>query len=528
MTEIARIAIDTSKSVFTLHGVDASGRAVLRRNLRRRELLRFFERLPPVEVVLEACGGSHHWGRTLLALGHRVRLIPPQYVKPFVKRGKNDRNDAEAISVAATQPSIGSVPVKSAAQQAAAMLLSVRELLVRQRTQLVNAMRGHAAEMGVVAPLGGKGLAELQTEIAAADEAAVPAAAKQAIALLGREAERIETRLRAIDTTLMQQHRANPVSRRLAAIPGIGPIAALSFTLRVDPTQFASARHFSAWLGLVPRECSTGRQAAPGRHQPGRQRAAAAAADAGRDGGHPACQAGSASRLAMAAEPAGPQAAQARRRGLGQQNGPHRVGHDDKRGGLPASAGAGLIACLPRGQGSREKMLIGRSDDPQNPCRVAASKVALPFGSGSRNPSGPAAAAATNRPDTRPQPHRSKIPLSDPLHPRGRPHTMGWSFADKRASCLPSTFSKQWANIILKTRRFSGSKRCLATACSTRRASRMMGSNSAIQTRRHAARRGLPGAGRRASGVRGAQGQRIVRSRAVNCCSAGGAGTRHR
>jgi transposase len=154
MTEIRRIAIDTSKSVFTLHGVDGAGRAVLRRNLRRGELLRFFARLPPVEVVLEACGGAHHWGRTLSAFGHQVRLIPPQYVKPFVKRSKNDRNDAEAIGVAAAQPSIGSVPIKSAEQQAAAMLLSVRELLVRQRTQPVNAMRGHAAEMGVVAPLG--------------------------------------------------------------------------------------------------------------------------------------------------------------------------------------------------------------------------------------------------------------------------------------------------------------------------------------------------------------------------------------
>jgi transposase len=131
MTDITRLAIDTSKSVFTLHGVDAAGRAIFRRNLRRRELLSFCERLPPVEVALEACGGSHHWGRALQALGHRVRLIPPQYVKPFVKRSKNDRNDAEAISVAAAQPSIGSVPVKSAEQQAAAMLLSVRELLVR-------------------------------------------------------------------------------------------------------------------------------------------------------------------------------------------------------------------------------------------------------------------------------------------------------------------------------------------------------------------------------------------------------------
>ena len=137
------------------------------------------------------------------------------------------------------------------------MLLSVRELLVRQRTQLVNAMRGHAAEMGVVAPLGAKGLAELRTEIAAADDAAVPVAAKQALALLGQEAERIEMRLRAIDTTLMQQHKANPLSRRLAAIPGIGPIAALSLALRVDARQFKSARHFAAWLGLVPRECST-------------------------------------------------------------------------------------------------------------------------------------------------------------------------------------------------------------------------------------------------------------------------------
>ena len=261
MTEIKRIAIDTSKSVFTLHGVDDAGRPVVRRNLRRRELLAFFEKLPPVEVALEACGGSHHWGRTLSALGHRVRLIPPQYVKPFVKRSKNDRNDAEAISVAASQPSIGSVPIKSVEQQAAAMLLSVRELLVRQRTQLVNALRGHAAELGMVAPLGEKGLAELQTEIAAADEGAVPAAAKQALMLLGQETRRIETRLAAIEAKLTQQYRANPVSRRLSGIPGVGPIGALNFALRVDPAQFRSARHFAAWLGLVPRECSTaGRQ----------------------------------------------------------------------------------------------------------------------------------------------------------------------------------------------------------------------------------------------------------------------------
>jgi transposase len=273
MNEITRIAIDTSKSVFTLHGVDGTGRAVLRRNLRRRELLSFFERLSPVEVVLEACGGSHHWGRALSAIGHRVRLLPPQYVKPFVKRSKNDRNDAEAISVAAAQPSIGSVPIKSAEQQAAAMLLSVRELLVRQRTQLGNALRGHAAELGVVAALGAKGLAELRGEIVAADDAVMPAAAREALALLGREADRIEIQLVTIDRKLMQEHKANPVSRRLAAIPGIGPITALNFALRVDPAQFKSARHFAAWLGLVPRECSTaGRQRLGGISRAGDER----------------------------------------------------------------------------------------------------------------------------------------------------------------------------------------------------------------------------------------------------------------
>ena len=185
MSEITRIAIDTSKSVFTLHGVDGSGRAVLRRNLRRSELAGFFEKLAPVEVVLEACGGSHHWGRWLTRLGHRVRLIPAQYVKPFVKRGKNDRNDAEAICVAAGQASVGEVAVKPIGMQADAMLLSVRELLVRSRTQLVNALRGHAAELGLVTPQGDKGVAQLEADIATADEAEVPAAARQALGLLG-------------------------------------------------------------------------------------------------------------------------------------------------------------------------------------------------------------------------------------------------------------------------------------------------------------------------------------------------------
>lgn len=258
VTEITRIAIDTSKSVFTLHGVDAAGRAVLRRNLRRSEMERFFAKHPPVEVVLEACAGSHHWGRWLGRFGHQVRLIPAHYVQPFVKRGKNDRNDAEAIAVAAAQPSIRDVPVKSIEMQAQAMLLSVRDLLVRQRTQLINALRGHAAELGLVAAQGDKGLAELQREIADADEAVVPQAARQALDLLGADISVVEARLTDIDGRLRRQLAGNAVAKRLTAVPGIGPIGALNLALRVDASAFKSGRHFAAWLGLAPREHSTG------------------------------------------------------------------------------------------------------------------------------------------------------------------------------------------------------------------------------------------------------------------------------
>ena len=256
MNEISRIAIDTSKSVFTLHGTDADGRAVLRRNLRRQEMVPFFARRPPLEVVLEACGGSHHWGRTLVGLGHQVRLIPPQYVKPFVTRGKNDRNDAEAISEAAARPDMREVTVKSAEQQAQAMLLSVRELLVRQRTQLVNALRGHAAEFGHVSRRGGAGVATVLADVG--EDAALPTPAKDALALLGEEIGRLEAKLAEIDAKLVAQHKQTATSRMLAEVPGIGPISALSLVLRVDFTQFKSGRHFASWLGLTPREHSTG------------------------------------------------------------------------------------------------------------------------------------------------------------------------------------------------------------------------------------------------------------------------------
>jgi transposase len=250
-----RIAVDTSKSVFTLHGVDEQGRPVLRQDLTRARFERIFGEMPPTEVVLEACGSSHHWGRFLQRLGHTVQLIPPQYVKPFVKRGKNDRNDAEAICEAASRPTMRFVPVKSAGMQAAAMDLGARDLLVRQRTQLVNAVRGHAAEFGIVT---GKGIARIEPLLQKIADTDMPQAAKTTLAHLGRIVAQLDEQLAEVDRRLVARHKANPVSQRLAAVPGIGPVTALTMAMRVDAGQFASSRHFAAWLGLTPEERSTG------------------------------------------------------------------------------------------------------------------------------------------------------------------------------------------------------------------------------------------------------------------------------
>jgi transposase len=256
MTELKLLAIDTSKHIFTLHGVDERGSPVLRRELRRAQLEPFFAKLPPTDVVLEACGGSHHWGRVMAALGHRVRLIPAQYVKPFVKRGKNDRIDAEAICEAAQRPAMHVVPVKSLAVQAAGMVLTVRETLVRQRTQLINTIRGHAAEYGVIAAKGTAHIGALLERIAL--DPAVPPVAQAMFVVLGRQLDTLREEVAALDRTLAAQHKADPVSQRLAKVPGIGPLGALSLALTVDATQFRSGRHFAAWLGLTPKQNSTG------------------------------------------------------------------------------------------------------------------------------------------------------------------------------------------------------------------------------------------------------------------------------
>jgi transposase len=220
MVEIKRISVDTSKAVFTVHAVDQRDHPIIRRDLKRAGLVDFFAKQAPTEIVLEACGGSHHWARVLSAQGHMVKLIPPQYVKPFVKRGKNDRNDAEAICEAAGRPNMSFVPIKSAQRQAELMVLRTRELLIGQRTQLVNALRGHAAEFGAIA---GKGIEKVGKllELIAGDSS-IPPVARDVLAMLGAEIERLDMRLDDIDVGLQAQHKANPLSVSLGQDTGRG------------------------------------------------------------------------------------------------------------------------------------------------------------------------------------------------------------------------------------------------------------------------------------------------------------------
>jgi transposase len=229
---------------------------VLRVNLRRAQMLPFFKKRPRTEIAMEACGSAHHWARKLMALGHDVRLIPPQYVKPYVKRGKNDRNDAEAICEAAGRPGMRFVLTKSEAQQADGLVLKVRETLLGQRTRLINTLRGHAAEFGVIAAKGTSQVVPLLAAIEA--EAGIPATAKAMLALLGEEIAHLDDRLKELETKLLAMHRANAISQLLATIPGIGPLIALTLAIEIDPKAFQSGRHLAAWLGLTPREHSTG------------------------------------------------------------------------------------------------------------------------------------------------------------------------------------------------------------------------------------------------------------------------------
>ncbi len=264
--EISIIGLDLAKSVFQVHAVDEAGKAVVKKALRRSQVVPFFSKLAPCVVGMEACGTSHHWARELSSLGHEVRLMPPAYVKPYVKRGKTDANDAEAICEAVTRPTMRFVAVKSPEQQAALALHRTRNLLVKQRTQLVNMVRGLLAEFGVETPRGLHHALALASRLVDGEAAAVPALAQRVVAGLARQIAALQVELTAIEKEILAWHRSSDVAQRLATIPGIGVISATALAASVtDPRQFRSGREFAAWLGLTPLQHSSGGKERMGR-----------------------------------------------------------------------------------------------------------------------------------------------------------------------------------------------------------------------------------------------------------------------
>jgi transposase len=258
MQGITVIGLDLAKNVFQVHGINAEGEVLIRRRLRRAEVLRVFAGLPHCLVGMEACASAHHWARQIGALGHTVRLMPPAYVKPYVKRGKTDAADAEAIAEAVTRPTMRFVPVKSVEQQAVLMLHKTRDLMVRQRTMLMNALRAHLAEYGII---GVRGPGGISAGIAALHQAqdALPEFARTALHALVAQLRGLATEIEKLEAKIIEWHRADPASRRLATVPGIGPITASALAVSVpDASLFRSGRQFAAWLGLTPKAYSSG------------------------------------------------------------------------------------------------------------------------------------------------------------------------------------------------------------------------------------------------------------------------------
>ena len=259
MNSLSVIGLDIAKHVFQIHGVDETGAVLVRRQLRRTDLPRYFAKLAPCLIGIEACSTAHYWGRRLRAFGHDVRLIPPQYVKPYVKRNKTDAADAEAICEAVTRPSMRFVGIKSVDQQAILVLHRVRDQLVRQRTMVINALRGHMAEFGLVEARGIAGAKRLAEIVWDEDDDRLPDIARRALDVLVSQLCDVIEKIDILKQELLAWHKQNEVSLRLAKIPGIGPITATALVATVpDASVFTSGRQFAAWLGLVPRQHSTG------------------------------------------------------------------------------------------------------------------------------------------------------------------------------------------------------------------------------------------------------------------------------
>ena len=259
MQAITTIGLDIAKSVFQVHGVDAEGNVVLRRQLKRRYVLAFFQKLSSCLVGIEACASSHHWSRQLQALGHTVRLMPPAYVKPYVKRHKNDAVDAEAICEAVTRANMRFVATKTPEQQSCLTLHRTRHLFIRQQTSVINAIRAHLAEFGIVAPVGRHGVEQLLGVAADANDKRLPDVARACVAALGDQLRMLKAQILEFDRMIRAWHRSSETSRRLDDIPGVGPVLATALVASVaDPRAFRSGRDFSAWIGLVPKQSSSG------------------------------------------------------------------------------------------------------------------------------------------------------------------------------------------------------------------------------------------------------------------------------
>jgi transposase len=259
MQRVTTIGLDIAKSVFQVHAIDAAGKVIIRRQLKRRYVLAFFEKLPPCLIGIEACASSHHWSRELQAIGHSVRLMPPAYVKPYVKRQKNDATDAEAICEAVTRANMRFVETKTADQQSGLVLHRTRHLCMRQQTSVINAIRAHLAEFGVVAPVGRNGVEELLRVVADPDDKRVPEVARVCLVALGAQLRRLKEQVLEFDRMIMAWHRSNKMSIRLDECPGVGPVLATALVATVaDPKIFRSGRNFSAWIGLVPKQHSSG------------------------------------------------------------------------------------------------------------------------------------------------------------------------------------------------------------------------------------------------------------------------------
>jgi len=257
--QITTIGLDIAKNVFQVHGIDANEKVVVRKQLRRSQVLAFFAALAPCLIGMEACATAHYWARELTKLGHKVRLMPAKDVKAYVKRNKNDAADAEAICEAVRRPTMRFVRVKTAEQQGQLMQHRTRDLLMRQRTQLINALRAHLAELGIVAAQGREGIQELLAIVADHKDQRIPIDARASLMLLAAQLQAVQTVIGLIEKRIMAQHRSNEASKRLETIPGIGVIGATAIAATVaDPSVFRSGCDFAAWIGLVPRQDSTG------------------------------------------------------------------------------------------------------------------------------------------------------------------------------------------------------------------------------------------------------------------------------